>query len=216
MKVKRIADFYCGAGGAAMGLHWAFPDAEIVGFDISPQPNYPFTFVQRDCTTFTFDDLMEFDFAWASPMCQKHSWAARRWKKEWPDQIPVIRQLLESPSRNIRWDMPYVIENVVGAPLYNPIRLCGLMFGLKVIRHRLFEVSFPLPDGVPEHPKCTGAIARGEAYTVAGHGAESKSYKFEDWSAAMGIDWMTKEELTQAVPPAYSHYIASQYLKGVQ
>lgn len=61
------------------------------------------------------------------------------------------------------------------------------------------------------HPKCSGAIARGEAYTVAGHGAESKSYKYQDWADAMGIDWMTKTELTQAVPPAYSRFIATEF-----
>lgn len=208
----RVLDLFCGAGGAAMGLHQAWPDADITGIDIEEQPNYPFRFIRRDATTLTLDDLIQYDFGWASPMCQKHSWSARRWKKVWACQIESTRKLFMS-AQDIAWDMPYVIENVVGAPLVTPFRLCGLMFGLKVIRHRLFECNFVLPEGVPDHPKCSGAIASGAAYTVAGHGAESKSYKYADWAEAMGINWMTKQELTQAVPPAYSRYIAEQFDK---
>lgn len=199
---KRVLDLFCGAGGAAMGLHRAWPEARIIGVDIHPQPNYPFEFVQADALEYPIDG----DFNWASPMCQKHSWAARRWHKEWPNQVAPIRKRLKASGK------PYAIENVVGAPLLSPVRLCGLMFGLRVIRHRLFECSFSLL--VPSHPKCGGAIARGEAYTVAGHGAESKSYKYQDWADAMGIQWMTKTELTQAIPPAYSEYIGKQYLSG--
>jgi DNA (cytosine-5)-methyltransferase 1 len=198
----RILDLFCGAGGAAMGLHQAFPEAEIVGVDIKPQPRYPFKFVQSDWKEF-LKSCGLFDFFWASPMCQHHSWSARRWHKEWPNQIPEVRQWLRETTR------PYVIENVVGAPLLNPLRLCGLMFGLKVIRHRLFESSFGML--APPHPRCTGKIASGEAYTVAGHGAESKSYKYQDWADAMGIQWMTKTELTQSIPPAYSRYIGEQF-----
>jgi DNA (cytosine-5)-methyltransferase 1 len=193
-----IYDLFCKAGGAAMGLHLAFPDAEIIGVDIEPQPRYPFEFICADALKFS---LRGADLVWASPMCQHHSWAAKRWKKDWPDQIAATRKRLRG--------FPYIIENVVGAPLKRPIRLCGLMFNLKVIRHRLFECSFPVVT--PPHPRCSGAISRGEAYTVAGHGAESKSYKYQDWADAMGIQWMTKQELTQAVPPAYSEYIAKQF-----
>jgi len=196
----KVLDLFCGAGGAAMGLHRAWPDAEIVGVDIKPQPRYPFKFVQADAMTYPLEG---FDFIWASPMCQHHSWAARRWKKEWPNQIPAIRERLRAAGT------PYVIENVVGAPLLDPTRLCGMMFALKVIRHRLFECSFAI--NTPHHPSCSGKIASGEAYTVAGHGAESKSYRHQDWADAMGIDWMTKLELTQAIPPAYSEYIARQW-----
>lgn len=124
-----------------MGLHQAWPEAHIVGMDIQPQPNYPFEFRQRDVATLTLDDLLDFDFAWASPMCQGHTWAARRWGKTWACQIGFIRSLFEKTT-DLRWGMPYVIENVVGAPLHHPFRLCGLMFGLKVIRHRLFEVNW--------------------------------------------------------------------------
>jgi DNA (cytosine-5)-methyltransferase 1 len=195
----RVLDLFCGAGGAAMGLHRAFPHARIVGVDSKPQPNYPFEFVQADALEYPIDG----DFNWASPMCQHHSWAAKRWHKKWPNQIAAVRRRMQESGK------PYTIENVVGAPLLSPVRLCGLMFGLKVIRHRLFECSFPMLT--PEHPKCTGAIQRGEAYTVAGHGAESKSYKYQDWADAMGIQWMTKTELTQAIPPAYSEYIGRQF-----
>ena len=197
---KRVLDLFCGAGGAAMGLHRAWPEAEIVGVDIKPQPRYPFHFRLANALHYPLDG---FDFVWASPMCQSHSWAARRWKKVWPDQIAAVRERLAG--------IPHTIENVVGAPLLSPVRLCGMMFNLRVIRHRLFECSFPVIE--PNHPKCSGAISRGEAYTVAGHGAESKSYRYQDWADAMGIQWMTKIELTQSVPPAYSEYIARQFSK---
>src|ERR1700677_3114722 len=131
----KVLVLFCGGGGACMGLHQVWPSAEITGVDLSPQPRYPFCFVQADALTFPLEG---YDFIWASPMCQKHSWAARRWKKEWPDQIPVIRERLQNSG------IPYVIENVVGAPLLNAMTLCGQMFGLKIIRHRLFESSFQM------------------------------------------------------------------------
>lgn len=203
----RVLDLFCGAGGAAMGLHRAWPEAEIVGVDINPQPRYPFEFIQADWEE-GLKSCGEVDYIWASPMCQHHTWAARRWKKDWPTQILPLRFALRATGK------PFTIENVVGAPLMDPERLCGLMFGLKVIRHRLFESNFRVVT--PPHPRCSGAIARGEAYTVAGHGAESKSYKYQDWADAMGIDWMTKQELTQAIPPAYSKYIAEQLTRSLR
>lgn len=199
MKLRAL-DLFCGAGGAARGLQRA--GFHVTGVDINPQPNYAGdVFIQADALAYPLEG---FDYIWASPMCQKHSWAARRWKKDWPDQITPIRKRLEASG------LPYTIENVVGAPLINPIRLCGFMFGIKVIRHRLFESNLVIP--VPPHPKCSGAVARGEACTVVGHGGNSKSYSYADWAEAMGIDWMTKVELTQAIPPAYSFYIAQQIL----
>lgn len=200
----KVLDLFCGGGGASVGLKQAWPQAEITGVDSSPQPRYPFTFVQADALTYSTGG---FDFIWASPMCQAHSWASKRWGKEWPEQIPDTRKLLEASGAS------WVIENVVGAPLMNPMTLCGQMFNLKVIRHRLFESSFPML--APFHPRCTGKIASGEAYTVAGHGGESKSYKFKDWCDAMGIHWMNKKELTQSIPPAFSEYIARQFSGGL-
>ena len=118
--VKNLADLCCGAGGAGMGYHRA--GFKVTGFDIEPQPNYPFEFAQTDALEV---DLSEFDVIHVSPPCQKWSWAARRWTdRKRTDLITPIRDKL------IKSGKPYVIENVTGAPLKNPIMLCGRMFGL--------------------------------------------------------------------------------------
>jgi len=120
---------------------------------------------------------------------------------------------------------PYVIENVVGAPLREPFTLCGAMFGLRVYRHRLFEANFFLL--VPPHPQHRervkpvglGAGKRlayytatpGAMVTVAGH-----LFGREAGAVAMGIDWMTRDELAQAIPPAYTQLIGAQLLRVVQ
>lgn len=188
-----------------MGLHWAFPEAEIVGVDIKPQPRYSFTFVQADALTFPLDG---YDFFWASPMCQDHTRCQRILDgkglagRGGGHQIAAIRERLRG--------LPYVIENVPGAPLLDAVRLCGTMFGLRVYRHRYFESSFSLQ--VPNHPKHVGGTKSHRGYSkdmpficVGGH-----NYNVSQGKAAMGIDWMKRDELNEAVPPAYSQYIASQ------
>ncbi len=184
-----------------MGYHRAGFD--VTGVDIEPQPNYPFAFFQANALEFPLD---EFDFIHASPPCQHYSLGAQRWKhegREYPDLVAATRERL------IRSGKPYVIENVVGAPLINPITLCGTQFGLKVIRHRIFESNIPLQT--PPHHRHIGTVKGGEYVTVAGHGGDG-SGKYELWCEAMGIDWMTKQELTQAVPPAYAEFIGKQVM----
>lgn len=200
----KILDLFCGAGGAAVGLHGAFPDAEITGVDIKPQPRYPFNFVQTDALEFPLDG---YDFIWASPPCQAYSYGSARWRndgKEYPDLLAITAGRIRTLG------IPYCIKNVTGAhwQMRYPFVLCGLMFDLRVIRHRWFETNYHVL--IPSHPECGNAIKDGRAFTVAGHGGESSSYKFADWKEAMGIDWMHKSELTQAVPPAYSEFIGRQ------
>jgi DNA (cytosine-5)-methyltransferase 1 len=199
-----------------MGYHRA--GFEVVGVDIRPQPNYPFQFIQDDAIDFIGHNVwrvMGFDAIHASPPCQAYSWAAKRWTEiERADLVGITRTMLQATRK------PYVIENVPGAPLVNPFRLCGEMFGLNVIRHRNFETNFPVL--VPEHKHHrkpiqrlardgSGRTVQRSSYcTVAGHGGESDSFKLEDWQAAMGMDWTTKEELTEAIPPAYTRFIGEQ------
>lgn len=204
----KILDLYCGAGGASMGLHRA--GHKVAGIDINPQPNYPFEFMQADAMR---TDLGAYDAYWASPPCQAYTWAstkARNRGKIYPDLMAETRKRL------LRTDKPFIIENVIGAPMRKDIILCGTMFGLNIIRHRLFEVNgFSVSQ--PPHPEHKppiiirtkrGTLAKREQYcSVAGHGGHGCSFKYEDWKEAMQIDWMTKQELTQAVPPAYSEYI---------
>lgn len=202
--VRRILDLYCKAGGASMGLHRAFPDAEIVGVDIEPQPRYPFTFIRHDAMTFNLDG---FDFIWSSPPCQRYSNMTRRWKgrnRNHPDLIAPTR------DRLIRSGKTYVIENVIGSPLIDPVLLCGSMFGLKVRRHRLFETSFFILRPM----KCNHRIA-GRVVGVYGH-AGGRSHRdgisfqgTNGWRDAMGIDWMTGNELAEAIPPAYSEWVGN-------
>jgi DNA (cytosine-5)-methyltransferase 1 len=207
---RKIVDLYCGAGGAAMGLHRAWPDAEIIGVDIRPQPRYPFRLVQASVFDLAWNWSI-FDFIWASPPCQRYTQMLNHGltdRANHPDHVAETRRRLQQARA------PYVIENVPHAPLINPIVLCGEMFGLRVTRHRLFEASFPLPQ--PEHLAHRGTHIRkqgdelsgGYYYRVYGHETGKAS-----WGAAMGIDWMRAPELAQAVPPAYSEWIARRYME---
>ena len=215
MKPKAL-DLFCCAGGAAMGLYRAGFD--VVGVDISPQKNYPFEFHQADALTFP---LQGFDFIWASPPCQSYSDLARRNGNAdaWPRLIEPIRERLEAAS------VPYVIENVDGAQAYmrNPFFLCGTMFpGLRVLRHRWFEANFPIltpPHG--KHPRCHTFDKRKSQFgktdewvdfvQVTGGGNSTLAAA----SDAMGIDWMTKNEINEAIPPAYSEYIGRAALAHI-
>jgi len=206
--VPKALDLFCKAGGASMGLHNA--GFEVTGVDIEPQRNYPFHFVQADALTFPLEG---FDFIWASPPCQAYSSMSpfsRRWGKTHPDLVGPVRERLKSTA--CRW----VIENVRGAPLLNPIELCGLMFGLKTYRHRYFEANFAML--APSHPKHDQkAIRERRIFTCVGHpGGRSARDNLhfgntEDWRNALGIKWMKGTELSQAIPPAYSEYIARRF-----
>jgi DNA (cytosine-5)-methyltransferase 1 len=202
----RLLDLFCGAGGAAMGYHRAGFD-EIVGVDIKPQPRYPFTFVQGDALEYAREHGREFDAIHASPPCQKYSWSAKRWRDvERADLVEATRDVLRAIGK------PFVIENVIGAPVLRQSVLCGTMFGLKVLRHRLFE-----SDGLlftPFHPEHGGTVGNGDFVTVAGHGGNNRKgcggrrHKQQ----AMGIDWMNDHELNEAIPPAYTEYAYTEYI----
>jgi DNA (cytosine-5)-methyltransferase 1 len=205
----RALDLFCGAGGAGMGLHQAGFD--VVGVDIKPQPRYPFTFHQADALTFPLDG---FDFIWASPPCQAYSITAKLHDVAHPQLVEAVRERLAASGT------PYVIENVVGAPLIHPFTLCGSMFGLRVLRHRLFEASFfVLVPGHPEHRGTSNSSRRYSSFEtgadficVAGH-----NFKREDGAAAMGVDWpATREEIAQMIPPAYAEFIGRAALMHLE
>ncbi len=187
-----------------MGLHRA--GFEVVGVDINPQKNYPFEFRQGDALE---ADTAGFDFIWASPPCQAYALAAKSQRnagKVYPDLVvPVRKKLLASGA-------PWIIENVIGAPIRVDALLCGSMFGLRLIRHRIFETSHRDLIMTPpcQHPEL--------AVCVVGHGTPTwvreknggKCFTIKDFRAAMGIDWMNRGELSQAIPPAYSEFLARQ------
>jgi len=181
---------------------------EMVGVDIEPQPNYPFEFIQADALDILKDKefLDQFDFIHASPPCQAFSIVSLQWRKKgiiYPNLLEPIRNLLINSGK------PFVIENVQNAPLLYPVYLEGPMFGLRVIRRRLFESNLMIPQ--PPRVKPSGTVSGGQYVSVVGHGCDGCGRK-EVWSAAMGITWMTKKELTQAIPPAYTQYIGKQLL----
>jgi DNA (cytosine-5)-methyltransferase 1 len=198
-----ILDLYCGAGGCGQGYYDAGFD--VIGVDINPQPRYPFQFFQYDAKKFLTDfDLSIFSAIHASPPCQKHSATNFFLKKEYPDDIREIRFLI------VQTELPYVIENVPLAPLKNTIMLCGTMFGLGVLRHRKFESNVFLTEPLhPKHHKQEGM--KGTFEMVAGN-----SYGIEDGREAMGINWMVKKELSQAIPPVYTQYIGEQLISHIQ
>jgi DNA (cytosine-5)-methyltransferase 1 len=178
----------------------------IVGVDKWPQPRYPFEFVQGDAFTVLEKYGASFDIIHASPPCQAYTRARSIQKGTHRDYVPELREWLLSLGK------PYVIENVEGAPLIKPIVLCGSMFGLGVYRHRLFECS--LPVRAPAHPPHRGKVAplgyavEGQRMTVAGH-----FINLPYASKCMGIDWMNREELAEAIPPAYTEYIGHQLME---
>ncbi len=203
-----LLDLFCGGGGASKGYYDA-GFTKVIGVDISPQPNYPFKFYQMNAMRIKPRHLDRIDLVHASPPCQGYAWCAKQWdtSSNTPQYIAELREILES------WKLPYVIENVLGAPLYSPIMLCGEMFKLKVIRHRLFETNWGLKK--VKHKRHKGKVSDGYYVTVAGHGGNG-SGKFSDWCDAMGIHWMTRKELTESIPPKYTEYIGRKFLASMK
>lgn len=232
MSRPRLLDLFCGAGGCSVGYHRAGFD--VVGVDKEPMKRYPYEFVQADALStlqhllnggrirvMPLDDasplyrLRDFDAIHASPPCQAFSVSTaphgQSGRGKHPNLIEPCRELLDRTGK------PWVMENVIGAPMRVPsIMLCGMMFGLRVLQHRLFESSFFMLS--PPHPKHPSgmltnshrAYDRGESRYVclAGHNFERR-----EGERAMGIDWMGScKELAQAIPPAYTEYVGRQLL----
>ena len=182
-----------------MGLHYAFPAAEITGVDLIPQPKYPFKFIQYDACEFPLEG---YDFIWASPPCQLFAKTNKLNTGNHPDLIVPIRQKLTVSG------VPYCIENVPQAPLLNPIMLCGGMFGLKTYRHRHFETNFVVrqpyhPNHIHKQAKMGRPPKAGEFIQVVGNYSGAELAR-----EAMEITWLAAKEMSQAIPPAFSRYIA--------
>ena len=211
----RALDLFCGAGGATKGLQRA--GFHVTGVDIKPQPRYcGDAFVQADALKYAADPLLidEFDFIWASPPCQAYCGMTQINKakgiiKDHPRLVEPVRDMLRAAGA------PYCIENVPGAPLIDPVMLCGSMFKLKVWRHRLFECNFPMFT-----PQCRHALAKNPIAVYGDHPLQpgDKTYRVNrarnlaEGADAMGIDWMDWRTLTQSIPPAYSEFIARAWL----
>jgi DNA (cytosine-5)-methyltransferase 1 len=207
----KLLDLYCKAGGASKG--YADAGFEVTGVDIKKQKRYPFTFIQADCLEIMkdLDFLRSFDVIAASPPCQTHSSTkhlrvAQGKQTDKVDLIPQTREALVASG------VPYVIENVPGAPLIDPVQFCGSYFGLKVRRHRLFESNIKLIGSPCKHKEQGRPVGiygsmRDE---IPGGGHTAKT--IEQAREAMGIDWMIWGELVEAIPPIYTYEIGKQLL----
>jgi len=206
----RLLDLFCGAGGAGMGYHQA--GFEVIGVDINPQPRYPFEFHQADALEYVREHGHEFDVIHASPPCQKFSKSvSKKHRKNHVDLIGKTRQALEDTG------LPYIIENVRQAKLNANLMLCGSMFGLRIERHRYFELSFSPPLTAPcdhfAHPQdlpCAYNRTNGlRVYAISGGW---QHVPHEENQEAMEIDWMNPKELSEAIPPVYTKFIGEKIM----
>jgi hypothetical protein len=226
----RALDLFCGAGGATKGLQQA--GFHVTGVDINPQPNYcGDEFIQGDALTFLcsfvggsrdgypeicdrcgrhwdYAGHREFDFIWASPPCQRYSECTPiEARANHPDLIDATREKLQAAGK------PYAIENVDCArhKLRDPFYLCGTMFGMNVWRHRWFE-THRVEIGL--RPPCKH---NGHPILVCGSGHGRGEAKVHEMIAAMNVPWMKiRREARQAIPPAYSKFIAESFLKTLK
>jgi DNA (cytosine-5)-methyltransferase 1 len=216
----RILDLFCGAGGASTGYYLAgiahnLTKVEITGIDIKHGKRYPFNYVRKDVTTLVASDLQEYDFIHASPPCQTFSITknlrnAQGKSTSKLDLVEPTRKLILESGK------PYIIENVPGAPLVNPVRLCGSSFGLKVRRHRLFESNLPLTGSVCDHKKQGRPVGiYGSMKDEIPQGGRT-AHSMAEANEAMGIDWMIWGELVEAIPPAYTEYLGKQVMELLQ
>jgi len=203
-----LLDMFCCQGGASRG----YVDAgfEVCGIDIDPQPRYPYPFFQEDAISHARKYGRHFDAIHASPPCQAHTNAQKIQGNEHPDLIGPTRELL------LELGKPFVIENVPGAPLFEPIELCGAMFGLETYRHRLFETNWQLaapahPDHVARTTKMGRPPKDGEYMHVVGN--FSGVDRARD---VMGMPWANRDGLREAIPPAYTEHIGRQLLAHIK
>lgn len=231
-KRKRLIDFCCKAGGTSMGYHMA--GYETYGVDIQPQPNFPFQdrFQQSDITRITDRQIASirknFDAVSASPPCQPYSVtkSIHKNRENWrhPEIVEFTRWLFNEI------DLPWIIENVRGAPLIDPVQVCGSGVGLRILRHRLFESNCDIEGVRCRHewqerdlryvkiPNGHGSQFRSGNVGVYGRGDGSHfngQSQREIWSHAMGIDWMTGREMAQAIPPLYTFHLGKQLIQYV-
>lgn len=187
---------------------------DITGVDNRRQKNYPFRFVLADALECLEEHGHEYDVIHASPPCQAYSVTKSIHKNKHVDLIGITRELLVQTGKI------YIIENVEGAPLRNYVRLCGSMFPkIKVYRHRLFECNIEINGLLPPcNHSFSLPASKGEYHTLSekdfitcvGH-----NFSAEDGRKAMGIDWMTRDEISQAIPPAYTEWIGKRILEAI-
>ena len=203
----KALDLFCKAGGASAG--YAQAGYAMTGIDNAKQKRYPYAFIHGDALSYMadIDFLQSFDLIVASPPCQTHSRTQHLRNAQGKtttkvDLIPQTRTALQASGVN------YIIENVPGAPLHNPVMVCGSAFGLKVRRHRLFESNMTLTGTICNHRERPVGVY-GSMRDEIPHGGKTAS-SIEEAREAMGISWMIWGELVEAIPPAYTHHLGEQ------
>lgn len=176
---------------------------DITGVDNRPQPRYPFKFILADALEYLETHGHEYDVIHASPPCQAFTNARVIHGKEHPDLLTPCRELLKKSGT------PWIIENVPGSPMRRDIVLCGSRLGeSRLKRHRYFESNVFLYNLLPP---CNHAK---KLISVFGHGGHIY-HTLEEWKEVMGIDWMTRDELAQAIPPSYTEWIGRRILEAM-
>ena len=214
---------FCCAGGAAKGYHDAGFD--VVGVDINPQPRYPFGFIQMDALALDMRFIRTFDAAHASPPCQGYT--AMRHA---PGAKGAPRLIAETRAKLDESGLPYAIENVEEArcEMLAPIMLCGSAFGLQshgceLRGHRLFESNIKLVSPGCQHGTLpvVGVYGGHARIRSARHGGRTTRDAWPNGhkpvaAEAMGMDWATLAEMSEAIPPAYTRHIGIQLIAHLQ
>lgn len=204
-----VLDLCCCSGGASMG-YW-LAGFEVLGVDIEPRPNYPFPFVRADAVSYVRKHGHRFDLLHGSWPCQHRAAITkgtnRHLQDTYPDLLPEGREAMLAAGR------PYVIETTGCRP---DVVLCGTQFGLPILRHRKFEVHGWFPMALP-HVKHRGRVrghrhgVKYEGDYVAIYGKGGGKASVPEAQAALGIYWTdVHEELTEAIPPAYTQFLGEQ------
>lgn len=212
----KALDLFCKAGGMSAGLYEA--GFGMIGVDIEPQPNYPHTFIQANALDLSVDFLRQFDFIHASPPCQAFCAYKRR-----PGHVrPALNLIPETRALLLEAGVPFVIENVAGArhELRDPIMLCGSSFGLDIRRHRYFEAhGFTIPEKPCDHawqtPRFPPATNRKNLRCTVEVGVWRIPMDVQH-KAMGGLEWMTRKELSAAIPPAYAVHIGQAALEQIR
>jgi len=225
MSAPRLLDLFCCEGGAGTG--YARAGFEVVGIDLEPRyaKRYPFEFHAADALEYLAAHHHEFDAFHGSPPCQAYSITKHTHSKKHPELVEPLREAFQAIGK------PWVIENVVGAPLRDPLMLCGSEFGLtatdddgtplRLERHRLFESNvFLWGHGGCQHDTRVqvggvyggGSQDRAHAHHIRRGGYTPGRTQAQD---LLGIDWMTYRGMSQSIPPAYTEWVGSQVLAHI-
>jgi DNA (cytosine-5)-methyltransferase 1 len=207
-----LIDLFCCQGGASAG--YVAAGFDVIGVDINPQPRYPYRFIRGDALEVLpwLVERMDVAAVHASPPCQAYTNCQRIRGNTHPDLVAPVRAMLQATG------LPYVIENVEGAPLHDPVMLCGAMWPwLRVYRHRLFESNVKLT--VPEHPEHVRPLCKmgraprlGEFMHVVGNFSGVAQAR----TAMGGIDWMNRDGLRESIPPLYAQHVGLQLMAAIR